>query len=157
MRTICRKRWLRVLVLLLMPVCLLFSIGPILLMIDRISQDLTPLSRVETILGIQVPQAATDVHHSYHSWQGVGINLRFTLPSNEALGYIANLQAGKECVYPTLKDNYNPLQDDSDWFKPSLAQTYAGQRCSANGYVYYLLLDKTNPTVPTIYLFSGAN
>jgi hypothetical protein len=158
MRTIWRKRRVRILVLLLIPVCLLFAVGPILMAINSLSQDFAPLSQVETVVGLKVPQTASGVHYRYRSWQGVATYLRFTLTTNEASTYIANLQLGKECSYPSPKDNFSPFGatwDYTDWFKPSLVLTYAGQECFADGMVYYLLVDKTNPTIPTIYLFSG--
>src|SRR5664279_3768819 len=159
MLKIWRNRWVRVALFILVGIFYVFSICPVLSTLYFLWQDQTPLSDVEEFIGVKVPQTATDIHYLYRSWQGVGIYLRFSVKGNDASTYIANLEQGKECTHVGPEDNFSPFGptwDRTDWFKPSSVQVYAGQECTSRGKVYYLLLDKTNSVLQTIYLFSGA-
>jgi hypothetical protein len=154
-----RIRRVRIILLLLGSLLAIFSIGPIILLIDSLSQDLAPLSTVEDFVGVKVPQSATRIHHSYRSWQGVATYLRFDLPAKDVPSYVAALQAGKECSYTNPANNYTPfgaIGDRSEWFRPSVVRVFAGQRCVADGIDYEFLIDKTDPNVSTIYLSAGA-
>jgi hypothetical protein len=153
-----RHSWRRSLVLFLVISIALISIWPIACVLSIVAQNFAPLSDVENFIGMKVPTTATDVHHSYRVYEGVSAHLRFDLPVIDIPGFVGEFQGKKACSPSTPEDNNNPFdarQEEGNWFRPSTSRVYAGQNCYADGIYYSLLIDKTNPTVNTIYLFAG--
>lgn len=132
----------------------MFMCFPTLILVDKIQDLLTPLSRVEERIGLKIPIEATDIHHSYSSWMDVTARVRFNLRAEHFDSFFADLTTVCAGFSEGLEENYSPFPLDSDnWWTPNQAKIFSGAKCHTEDWKRFsILVDESNPEEYIIFL-----
>lgn len=112
---------------------------------------------------IQIPESATKTECTYNGIQGVEYYLRFSLPSEELSIFLTKTCFGTElALSETYNAEYLKYWDEiawkaQTWWTPEKAKIAASGSCWVNDSdQLHLLIDKTNPETPILYISSDS-
>ncbi|NWG16418.1 MAG: hypothetical protein HXY41_07260 [Chloroflexi bacterium] len=112
------------------------------------------LADAEAFIGARLPAGARNIAYATRDQFGRVVWLRFALsPDADLSTFVAAMGLDAELLegfYPFPAANYT--EAELTWWTPHTAQVAAGLHAVHAGKVYELLLDRSDPAAPVVYL-----